>query len=63
MVRVIDTESEAFNPPERLLATVVDSLAIECRMRRFQYNPESITQLQTGKASSPDHPVRLTPSR
>lgn len=35
MEAVVDTTSETAKPPQRLLATVVDSLALECPTRRF----------------------------
>ncbi|GIK05627.1 putative NRPS-like protein biosynthetic cluster [Aspergillus viridinutans] len=47
MVGVIDTESETVNAPQRLLATVVDSLAIECPMRRFCLIPNG-TEVHQG---------------
>ncbi|KAF7131232.1 hypothetical protein CNMCM5793_004282 [Aspergillus hiratsukae] len=45
MVGVI--ESETVNPPQRLLATVVDSLAIECPTRRFCLIPNG-TEVHQG---------------
>ncbi|KAF7154930.1 hypothetical protein CNMCM5623_003188 [Aspergillus felis] len=47
MVGVIDNDSATVNPPQRLLASVVDSLAIECPMRRFSLIPNG-TEVHQG---------------
>jgi acyl-CoA synthetase (AMP-forming)/AMP-acid ligase II len=47
MVGVIDNESEMVEPPRRLLATLVDSLAIECPTRRFCLIPNG-TEIHQG---------------
>ncbi|KAF4201232.1 hypothetical protein CNMCM8927_001880 [Aspergillus lentulus] len=47
MVGVIDTASETVEPPRRLLAAVVDSLAIECPTRRFCLIPNG-TEVHQG---------------